>query len=160
MMQMRMQDAGRFADAGCLAFAKRPASNSNCKSPKKEIKMIQVGTRLQVSDNSGAKFVECIKLLNNIKAAGIGDLIIISVKETIAKQKSKVEKGGVYKALIVETAKGLQRKDGSSIQFGRNSVVILTQQGIPLGTRILGLVTYELRKKNQSKILSLASHVI
>jgi len=140
-----------------------PLQSNKIKSKKrikKENKMIQVGTRLQVSDNSGAKLVECIKVLNNIKSAAIGDFIIISVKETIAKQKSKVEKGGVYKALIVETVKGIQRKDGSSIQFGRNSVVILSQQGIPIGTRILGLVTYELRKKNQSKILSLALDVI
>jgi large subunit ribosomal protein L14 len=122
--------------------------------------MIQVGTRLQVSDNSGAKSVECIKILNNLRSAAIGDFIIISVKETIAKQKTKVEKGGVYKALIVETLTGIQRKDGSSLQFARNSVVLLSQQGVPIGTRILGLVTYELRKKNQSKILSLASHVI
>jgi large subunit ribosomal protein L14 len=122
--------------------------------------MIQIGTRLQVSDNSGAKIVECIKVLNKLKFASIGDIIIISVKDTIPKQKSKVEKGGIYKALIVETVQGAQRKDGSSIKFGRNSVVILSQQGIPIGTRILGLVTYELRKKNQSKILSLASHVV
>ena len=122
--------------------------------------MIQVGTRLQVSDNSGAKIVECIKVLNKLKSASIGDIIVISVKDTIPKQKSKVEKGGVYKDLIVETVQGTQRKDGSSIQFGRNSVVILSQQGIPIGTRILGLVTYELRRKNQSKILSLASYVL
>jgi large subunit ribosomal protein L14 len=122
--------------------------------------MIHVGTRLQVSDNSGAKIVECIKILNKLQSASIGDTIIISVKDTIAKQKSKVEKGGVYKALIVETVKGVRRKDGSSLKFGRNSVVILSPQGIPIGTRILGLVTYELRRKNHSKILSLASLVL
>jgi large subunit ribosomal protein L14 len=122
--------------------------------------MILVGTRLQVSDNSGAKIVECIKVLNKLQSASLGDIIIVSVKETIAKQKSKVEKGGVYKALIVETAQGLQRKDGSVIQFARNSVVILSAQGTPVGTRILGLVTYELRKRNQSKVLSLATTVV
>ena len=122
--------------------------------------MIIIGTRLQVSDNSGAKIVECIKVLNKLQSASIGDTIIISVKETIAKQKSKVEKGGIYKALIVETAKGVQRKDGSVLKFARNSVVILSPQGTPIGTRILGLVTYELRKRNQSKILSLASLVV
>jgi large subunit ribosomal protein L14 len=122
--------------------------------------MIHIGTRLQVSDNSGAKIVECIKILNKLQSASIGDTIIISVKDTIAKQKSKVEKGGVYKALIVETVKGVRRKDGSSLKFGRNSVVILSPQGIPIGTRILGLVTYELRRKNHSKILSLASLVL
>lgn len=125
--------------------------------------MIQVGTRLDVSDNSGAKKVECIKILNRSglgPSGSIGDQIIISVKETIAKQKSKVLKGGVYKALIVETVKGVQRKDGSGVQFNRNSVILLSQQGLPIGTRIQGFVTYELRKKNQSKILSLASTVI
>ena len=122
--------------------------------------MILVGTRLQVSDNSGAKIVECIKVLNKLQSASLGDIIIVSVKETIAKQKSKVEKGGIYKALIVETAQGVQRKDGSVVQFARNSVVILSAQGTPLGTRILGLVTYELRKRNQSKVLSLATTVV
>ena len=122
--------------------------------------MIMVGTRLQVSDNSGAKSVECIKLLNNLQQASIGDTIIVSIKDTIAKQKSKVEKGGVYKALIVETVSGVQRKDGSVLKFARNSVVLLSAQGSPIGTRILGLVTYELRKRNQSKILSLASTVV
>ena len=122
--------------------------------------MIMIGTRLQVSDNSGAKIVECIKVLNNLQSASIGDIIIVSVNETIAKQKSKVEKGGVYKALIVETVKGVQRKDGSVLKFARNSVVMLSPQGTPIGTRILGLVTYELRKRNQSKILSLASIVV
>jgi large subunit ribosomal protein L14 len=122
--------------------------------------MILVGTRLQVSDNSGAKIVECIKVLNKLQSASLGDIIIVSVKETIAKQKSKVEKGAVYKALIVETTQGVQRKDGSVIQFARNSVVILSAQGTPVGTRILGLVTYELRKRNQSKVLSLATTVV
>ena len=122
--------------------------------------MIIVGTRLQVSDNSGAKSVECIKLLSNLQSACIGDTIIVSIKDTIAKQKSKVEKGGVYKALIVETVAGVQRKDGSVLKFARNSVVLLSAQGSPIGTRILGLVTYELRKRNQSKILSLASTVV
>lgn len=122
--------------------------------------MIHIGTRLQVSDNSGAKLVECIKILNKLPFASIGDTIVVSIKETIAKQKSKVDKGGVYKALIVETVNGVQRRDGSSLKFGRNSVVVLSSQGIPVGTRILGLVTYELRKRNQSKILSLASVVV
>ncbi len=122
--------------------------------------MIHIGTRLQVSDNSGAKTVECIKILDKLQSASIGDTIIISVKDTIAKQKSKVEKGGIYKALIVETVKGIRRKDGSALKFGRNSVVILSPQGTPIGTRILGIVTYELRRKNQSKILSLASLVV
>ena len=122
--------------------------------------MIYVGTKLQVSDNSGAKIVECIKILNKLQFASIGDSIIVSIKETIAKQKSKVDKGGIYKAIIVETVHGVQRKDGSSLKFGRNSVVVLSAQGTPIGTRILGLVTYELRQRSQSKILSLASVII
>ena len=122
--------------------------------------MIYVGTKLQVSDNSGAKKVECIKVLNKRQSAFIGDIIIVSIKSTTPKQKTKAEKGGIYKALVVETQNGVLRKDGSSVKFGRNSVVLLTAQGIPLGSRILGLVTYELRKTNQSKILSLASSVL
>jgi large subunit ribosomal protein L14 len=122
--------------------------------------MIYVGTKLQVSDNSGAKKVECIKVLNKRQSAFIGDIIIVSIKSTTPKQKTKAEKGSIYKALVVETQNGVLRKDGSSIKFARNSVVLLTAQGIPLGTRILGLVTYELRKTNQSKILSLASSVL
>ena len=89
----------------------------------------------------------------------IGDIIVISVKEAIAKQKSKVEKGGVYKALIVETKKGVKRKDGSLVRFSQNAAILLSPQGNPIGTRILGRVTYELRKQNQTKVLSLASYV-
>ena len=123
--------------------------------------MIIVGSQLRVSDNSGAKIVECIKVLGK-KAktfASIGDIIVISVKESLAKQKSKVEKGGVYKALIVETKKGITRKDGSIVRFSQNSAILLSQQGNPIGTRVLGRVTYELRKRNQTKVLSLASYV-
>ena len=123
--------------------------------------MIIVGSQLRVSDNSGAKIVECIKVLGK-KAktfASIGDIIVISVKESLAKQKSKVEKGGVYKALIVETKKGITRKDGSILRFSQNSAILLSQQGNPIGTRVLGRVTYELRKRNQTKVLSLASYV-
>lgn len=121
--------------------------------------MIQVGTRLHISDNSGAKTGECIKVFN--KARGnfgkIGDIIMISVKEISKKQKSKVKKGNIYKAVIVETAKETLRKDGSSFRFQRNSAVLLSIQGSPLGTRVQGTAPYELRSKNFVKILSLSS---
>jgi large subunit ribosomal protein L14 len=87
---------------------------------------------------------------------------VVSVKELSAKNKQnrKVEKGGIYKALITETKKGIKRKDGSIIKFNRNAALLLSEQGNPLGTRILGTLTYELRKKNQTKVLSLASRVL
>lgn len=126
--------------------------------------MILVGTKLKVSDNSGAKIIECIKILGKPSSsfASIGDIIVVSVKELSGKNKQnrKVEKGGVYKALITETKKGIRRKDGSTIQFNRNAALLLSEQGNPLGTRILGTLTYELRKKNQTKALSLASRVL
>lgn len=124
--------------------------------------MIYVGTQLSVSDNSGAKKVECIKVLGKKSGspAFIGDIIVVSVKEALSPQKSKVKRGEVLKAVVVETKQKLVRKDGSTLQFSNNSVVLLSQTSSdPIGTRILGRVTYELRKKNQTKILSLASHV-
>ena len=124
--------------------------------------MIYVGTQLKVSDNSGAKKVECIKVLGKKSGspAELGDIIVVSVKEAGPKQKSKVQKGDVYKAVVVETKQGVRRKDGSSVQFSQNSAVLLSPTSSdPIGTRILGRVTYELRKKNHTKILSLASHV-
>ena len=124
--------------------------------------MIYVGTQLKVSDNSGAKKVECIKILGKKSGspALLGDIIVVSVKEALPKHKSKVQKGDVYKAVVVETKQGVQRKDGSSLKFSQNSAILLSPSSSdPLGTRVLGRVTYELRKKNQTKILSLASHV-
>nr|YP_008802552.1 ribosomal protein L14 [Monomastix sp. OKE-1]AGZ90205.1 ribosomal protein L14 [Monomastix sp. OKE-1] len=125
--------------------------------------MILVGTQLNVSDNSGAKIIECIKILGKKSSsfASIGDIIVVSVKETTGKSKQtrKVEKGGIYKALVIETKKGIKRKDGSILRFHRNSALLLSEQGNPIGTRILGNGTYELRKKNQTKVLSLALRV-
>ena len=125
--------------------------------------MILVGTQLNVSDNSGAKIIECIKILGKKSSsfASIGDIIVVSVKEITGKSKNtrKVEKGGIYKALVIETKKGIKRKDGSILRFHRNAALLLSDQGNPIGTRILGNVTYELRKKNQTKVLSLASRV-
>lgn len=126
--------------------------------------MILIGTKLEVSDNSGAKILQCIQILGKPSSAfaSIGDIIVVSIKELSGKNKQnkKVEKGGVYKALITETKKGIRRKDGSFLKWNRNAALLLSEQGNPIGTRIVGTLTYELRKKNQTKILSLASRVI
>jgi large subunit ribosomal protein L14 len=119
--------------------------------------MIYVGTQLRVSDNSGAKKVQCIQVLGK-KYASVGDILVVSVKEALP--RSKVQKGDVLKAVVVETKQKVHRKDGSSLSFSQNAAVLLSQTTQdPAGTRILGRVTYELRKKNHMKILSLASHV-
>lgn len=120
--------------------------------------MIQVGTQLHVSDNSGAKIVECVKVLHKTrgKYARIGDVIVVTVKETVKKQKSKVKKGHMYKALVLETAAPKQRQDGSFYRCQHNAAALLTVQGSPLGTRIQGISFYELRQKNFAKILSLS----
>lgn len=119
--------------------------------------MIYVGTQLKVSDNSGATKIQCIKVLGN-KYASVGDILVVSVKEALP--KSKVQKGDVLKAVVVETKQKIQRKDGSYLSFSQNAAILLSKTtNDPIGTRILGRVTYELRKKNHMKILSLASHV-
>jgi large subunit ribosomal protein L14 len=122
--------------------------------------MIQVQTELLVADNTGAKRVECIKVLGGSKKryAGVGDLIVISVKEAIP--NGKVKKGSVHKAIVVRTKKEIFRKDGSKIQFDSNSVVLTDETGEPIGTRIFGPVTRELRFRGQTKIISLAPEVI
>lgn len=120
--------------------------------------MICCGTKLQVADNSGAKIVECIHLYQMQKTASVGDFVLVSVKQT--SPKTKVDRGGVYKALVVETRARLHRRDGTSVRFGRNAVVLFSPQGNPIGTRIHGCVTYELRRIQETKILSLASTVI
>ena len=120
--------------------------------------MIQVGTQLHVSDNSGAKIVECVKVLNKTrgKYGRIGDILVVTVKEVIKKQKSKVKKGHMYKALVLETASPQRRQDGSLYRSQHNAAALLTVQGSPLGTRIQGISSYELRQKNHTKILSLS----
>lgn len=122
--------------------------------------MIQTSTRLEVADNSGAKQVECIKVLGGSKRryAQIGDVIVVSVKDAIA--KGKVKQGEVLYALVVRTAKGVRRKDGSVIRFDRNAVVLLNKQKQPIGTRIFGPVTRELRGDAFMKIISLAPEVL
>ena len=122
--------------------------------------MIQVQTELTVADNTGAKRIECIKVLGGSKRryARIGDIIIVSVKDAIP--RSKVKKGEVQRAIIVRTKKPLIREDGTSIKFDTNAAVLLDKQNEPIGTRIFGPVTRELRKKNMMKIVSLAPEVL
>tara|TARA_A100001234_G_scaffold11082_1_gene9175 strand:+ start:6922 stop:7281 length:360 start_codon:yes stop_codon:yes gene_type:complete len=117
-------------------------------------------TKLDVADNSGAKQVQCIKVLGGSKrrTASIGDIIVVSVKEAIP--KGKVKKGEVLKAVIVRTKKEIRRNDGSAIRFDTNAAVLVNANGEPLGTRIFGPVTRELRSKNLMKIVSLAPEVI
>ena len=122
--------------------------------------MIITETKLNVADNSGAKLVQCIKVLGGSKrrSASIGDLIVISVKEAIP--NGKVKKGEVTRAVVVRTKKGVSRQDGSTIRFDKNSAVLLTKEGEPIGTRIFGPVTRELRLKKFTKIISLAPEVL
>ena len=122
--------------------------------------MIQVQTEQLVADNTGARRVECIKVLGGSKRryAGVGDLIVISVKDAIP--KGKVKKGAVHKAVVVRTRKEIFRDDGSKVQFDTNAVVLTDEKGEPIGTRIFGPVTRELRVKGHTKIISLAPEVI
>ena len=122
--------------------------------------MIQVQTELLVADNTGAKKIECIKVLGGSKRryASIGDTIVIAVKEAIP--KGKVKKGSVHKAVVVRTRKEIYRNDGSKVQFDSNAVVLTDEKGEPIGTRIFGPVTRELRVKGHTKIISLAPEVL
>jgi large subunit ribosomal protein L14 len=122
--------------------------------------MIQMRTTLDVADNSGARRVQCIKVLGGSKRkyASIGDIIVVSVKEAIP--NGKVKKGDVMKAVVVRTAKELGRADGTYIRFDNNSAVLIDNQKEPIGTRIFGPVARELRAKKFMKIISLAPEVI
>ena len=122
--------------------------------------MIQQETNLDVADNSGARRVQCIKVLGGSKRryASIGDVIVVSVKEAIP--RGRVKKGAVMKAIVVRTAKDIRRADGSTIRFDRNAAGLINAQGEPVGTRIFGPVPRELRGKNQMKIISLAPEVL
>jgi len=122
--------------------------------------MIQVETRLDVADNSGAKKVACLKVLGGSRRryASVGDIIVVSVKE--AMPHSKVKKGDVMKAVVVRTKKEVGRSDGTYIKFDNNSAVLLNNQGEPIGTRIFGPVARELRARNFMKIVSLAPEVL
>lgn len=122
--------------------------------------MIQMTTRLDVADNSGAKSVMCIKVLGGSKRkyATIGDVIVVSVKDALP--NAKVKKGDVLKAVIVRTKKAVSRTDGSYIRFDTNSAVLINAQLEPIGTRIFGPVARELRAKKFTKIISLAPEVL
>jgi large subunit ribosomal protein L14 len=122
--------------------------------------MIQQETRLDVADNSGAREVMCIKVLGGSKRryASVGDIIVVSVKDAIP--RGKVKKGEVHRAVVVRTSKELYRPDGSAIRFDKNAAVLLNKQNEPIGTRIFGPVTRELRSKNFMKIISLAPEVL
>ena len=122
--------------------------------------MIQMQSRLSVADNSGAKDVMCIKVLGGSKRryASIGDIIKVAIKE--ASPKGRVKKGEVYNAIVVRTSKGVRRNDGSLIKFDNNAAVLLNAKLEPLGTRIFGPVTRELRTERFMKIVSLAPEVI
>ncbi len=122
--------------------------------------MIQMQTNLDVADNSGAKRVQCIKVLGGSKrkTAGVGDVIVVSVKEAIP--RGRVKKGDVHRAVIVRTAKEVRRADGTTIRFDRNAAVLVNKTHEPIGTRIFGPVVRELRAKKHMKIISLAPEVL
>lgn len=122
--------------------------------------MIQPETNLEVADNSGARRVQCIKVLGGSKrrTASVGDVIIVSVKE--ATPRGRVKKGDMHRAVVVRTAKEIRRPDGSAIRFDGNAAVLINPQGEPIGTRIFGPVTRELRARQHMKIVSLAPEVL
>ncbi len=122
--------------------------------------MIQMQTNLDVADNSGARRVQCIKVLGGSKrrTASVGDIIVVSIKEAIP--RGRVKKGEVHRAVVVRTKKEIRRDDGSAIRFDSNAAVIISQAGEPVGTRIFGPVTRELRSRKFMKIISLAPEVL
>ena len=122
--------------------------------------MIQSESRMSVADNSGAKEVLCIKVLGGSKRryAGVGDVVVVTIKDAIP--RGKVKKGDVHKAVIVRTKAPIRRPDGMQIAFDRNAVVLIDKQGEPIGSRIFGPVTRELRSDGYMKIISLAPEVL
>ena len=122
--------------------------------------MIQAETNLEVADNSGARRVQCIKVLGGSKRkyASVGDVIVVTVKEAIP--RGRVKKGEILQAVVVRTAKDIRRQDGTTIRFDSNAAVLINKQGEPIGTRIFGPVTRELRIKQYMKIISLAPEVL
>ena len=122
--------------------------------------MIQMQSKLKIADNSGAKLVQCIKVLGGTRrrTAGVGDIIVVSVKNALP--NSKVKKGDKAKAVIVRTAHQIRRPDGTAIRFDENSVVLINNNKEPLGTRIFGPVARELRHKSFLKIISMAPEVL
>lgn len=122
--------------------------------------MIQMQSRMGVADNSGARQVQCIKVLGGSKrrTANIGDVVVVSVKEAIP--RGRVKKGSIHRAVIVRTKKGINREYGETIRFDGNACVLINANGEPIGTRIFGPVTRELRGAGYMKIISLAGEVL
>ena len=122
--------------------------------------MIQMQTNLDVADNSGARMVQCIKVLGGSrrKTASVGDVIVVSIKEAIP--RGRVKKGDIHRAVIVRTSKEVKRNDGTCIRFDKNAAVLVNKSNEPIGTRIFGPVTRELRGKQFMKIISLAPEVL
>ena len=122
--------------------------------------MIQMQTKLDVADNSGARLLQCIKVLGGSKrkTASVGDVIVVSIKEAIP--RGRVKKGDVHRAVIVRTSKEVKRNDGTCIRFDKNAAVLVNKSNEPIGTRIFGPVTRELRLKGHTKIISLAPEVL
>ncbi len=122
--------------------------------------MIQAESNLEVADNSGARRVQCIRVLGGSRRrwASVGDVIVVTVKEAIP--RGRVKKGDIHRAVVVRTAKEIRRPDGTSIRFDRNAAVLINPTGEPIGTRIFGPVTRELRAKQYMKIISLAPEVL
>ena len=122
--------------------------------------MIQMQTKLDVADNSGARLLQCIKVLGGSKrkTASVGDVIVVSIKEAIP--RGRVKKGDVHRAVIVRTSKEVKREDGTCIRFDKNAAVLVNKSNEPIGTRIFGPVTRELRGKKFMKIVSLAPEVL
>ena len=122
--------------------------------------MIQMQSNLEVADNSGARKVQCIKVLGGSgrKTAVVGDVIVVSIKEAIP--RGRVKKGDVHRAVIVRTSKEVRRNDGSCIRFDKNAAVLVNKSNEPIGTRIFGPVTRELRNRKFMKIVSLAPEVL
>ena len=122
--------------------------------------MIQMQTKLDVADNSGARLLQCIKVLGGSKrkTASVGDVIVVSIKEAIP--RGRVKKGDIHRAVIVRTSKEVKRNDGTCIRFDKNAAVLVNNSNEPLGTRIFGPVTRELRGKKFMKIISLAPEVL
>jgi large subunit ribosomal protein L14 len=122
--------------------------------------MIQSESNLEVADNSGARRVQCIRILGGSRRrwASVGDVIVVTVKDAIP--RGRVKKGDIHRAVVVRTAKEIRRPDGTSIRFDRNAAVLINPTGEPIGTRIFGPVTRELRAKQYMKIISLAPEVL
>lgn len=122
--------------------------------------MIQMQTNLDVADNSGARCVQCIKVLGGAgrRTASVGDVVVVTVKEAIP--RGRVKKGEIHRAVVVRTAKEIRRADGSAIRFDGNAAVLINRQGEPIGTRIFGPVTRELRARRFMRIVSLAPEVL